>query len=285
LGKKIGVMQGRLLPKYQGRYQAFPQGYWQEEFYMARQLGLEAIEFILDYNDYVLNPLMSVQGVDEIRRLMQVTGVKVRSICADYFMEAPLHVADQAEALHSKGVIKTLIINARSLGCTDVVIPCVDQSSFADSSEDQERFIAVMQDLENDLQKTEIRLALETDLQPECFRHLLDRIGSDRVTVNYDIGNSAFLGFDFEEEFAAYGSRITDVHIKDRPRNGGSVVLGTGDADIEGVFRKLRELNFLGPLIMQAFRDDEGVEIFKQQLNQIAPMLKQYFDIDVISQG
>ena len=45
----IGVMQGRLLPKYQGRYQAHPVGYWKDEFNIASTIGLSFIEFILDY--------------------------------------------------------------------------------------------------------------------------------------------------------------------------------------------------------------------------------------------
>ena len=48
---KIGTMQGRLLPKYQGRYQAHPVGYWQKEFEVAQQIGIDCIEFILDFND------------------------------------------------------------------------------------------------------------------------------------------------------------------------------------------------------------------------------------------
>jgi len=47
----IGVMQGRLVPKYQGRYQAFPIGMWQDEFKVAKECGLDLIEFILDFND------------------------------------------------------------------------------------------------------------------------------------------------------------------------------------------------------------------------------------------
>ena len=31
MNKRIGIMQGRLLPKYQGRYQAHPLGYWKNE--------------------------------------------------------------------------------------------------------------------------------------------------------------------------------------------------------------------------------------------------------------
>ena len=30
-------MQGRLLPKYQGRYQAFPVGNWKDEFKVAKE--------------------------------------------------------------------------------------------------------------------------------------------------------------------------------------------------------------------------------------------------------
>ena len=49
---------------------------------------------------------------------------------------------------------------------------------------------------------------------PLEFKRLLNLVPVDRVGVNYDIGNSASLGFPSKEEFAAYGDKITDVHIK-----------------------------------------------------------------------
>ena len=48
--KKFGIMQGRLLPKYEGRYQAHPIGIWESEFPVASKLGLDSIEFIFDPN-------------------------------------------------------------------------------------------------------------------------------------------------------------------------------------------------------------------------------------------
>ena len=36
----IGTMQGRLLPKYKGRYQAHPIDYWQKEFEIAKNIGI-----------------------------------------------------------------------------------------------------------------------------------------------------------------------------------------------------------------------------------------------------
>ena len=53
----LGTMQGRLVPKLDGRYQAHPKGYWRDEFKVAAELGLDLIEFILDYNDAEQNPL------------------------------------------------------------------------------------------------------------------------------------------------------------------------------------------------------------------------------------
>ena len=93
------------------------------------------------------------------------------------------------------------------------------------------------------------------------------------ITVNYDIGNSAALGYNPIEELGVYGDRISDIHIKDRTLGGGPIVLGDGDADFDSFFNALSRIDYHGPFIMQAFRDDEGVEIFKSQLSWI----KKYF--------
>jgi sugar phosphate isomerase/epimerase len=116
-----------------------------------------------------------------------------------------------------------------------------------------------------EVEQSNINLALETDLNPKQFAELLSHLDSLRVTVNYDIGNSAALGYDPVEELSAYGKRISDIHIKDRMLGGGSVKLGTGNADIPGFFRLLESFDYQGLLIMQAYRDEEGVSIFQEQ--------------------
>jgi L-ribulose-5-phosphate 3-epimerase len=259
----IGVMQGRLLPKYQGRYQAHPVGYWQDEFPVAAELGFQYIEFILDYNDAEQNPLLS--GIDEIKRVTEATGVGVRSVCADYFMEAPLHHADEKIADESCEVLGRLIKNSSALGIRDLVIPCVDQSSLNGDAAAQ-RFISRLRPFQDQAEKYSVNLSLETDLSPAGFAELLHHFSSERITVNYDTGNSASLGYKPEEEFAAYGNRISDIHIKDRKFKAGSVILGTGDTDFNGFFRALAGIQYDGPFIMQVYRDDEGVAICKEQL-------------------
>ena len=264
--KEIGIMQGRLLPKFKERYQAHPLGYWKDEFLIAKDIGLNYIEFILDYNDFELNPLIFESGISEIINVIQTTNVGVKSICADYFMEAPLHSSNEAIAKKSVDVLNKLIINADKIGVTDIVIPCVDQSSLI-MAIDKKRLINNLQNSIELATKYNINLALETDLPPKKFADLLNEFDSKRITVNYDIGNSASLGYDFLEEFECYGERISDIHVKDRELGGGSVFLGTGVANFSLFFEILSTMNFKGPIVMQAFRDEEGVEIFKKQFN------------------
>ena len=272
----IGVMQGRLLPKYQGRYQAHPNGYWQEEFLLAKELGLTFIEFILDFNEAETNPLLSKDGKSEILDQVDATGVQVKTICADYFMEAPLHSADATIATQSLDVLKRLLVRASELGVSDVVVPCVDAASLRNSHEIDD-FVNSVTPLLCMLDELNINLSLETDLSPLDFKALLKRFDSPHITVNYDTGNSASLGFDPVEELAAYGDKITDIHIKDRRIGGGPVVLGMGDTEFQRFFGKLKEFDYQGPFIMQAYRDDEGVEVFKEQLAWILEKMEYWY--------
>ncbi len=268
----LGVMEGRLLPKYRGRYQAHPVGYWQDEFSRAAEFGLDCIEFILDFSDAELNPLLRTDGSEELLALIEKSGVKVRTVCADYFMEVPLHHADESIAGQSQVVLGRLLKHGKKLGLSDIVIPCVDQSSMSERAT-MDRFVARLSPMLCEAEYAGINLSLETDLAPQPFAELLARFDSRRVTVNYDTGNSAALGFDPAEELACYGERISDIHIKDRQRGGGSVMLGSGDAQFERFFEALRPLDYVGPFIMQAYRDDEGLTVFRQQLDWVRPHL------------
>ena len=262
--KNIGVMQGRLLPKYMGKYQAHPAGYWKKEYSIAKKLGLDSIEFIFDYLKYDKNPLYTKKGIDEIQEISNSTGIKTKSVCADYFMESPLFHYDENIRKENENVLKNLIFNCSLLGVTDIVIPCVDNSSIK-SGEQKKIFIETVKKHLPDLEKYNINFSLETDLPPYEFAELLSKFTSKNVTVNYDIGNSASLGYSFIEELNCYGKKITNVHIKDRVLNGPSVVLGEGDAHIAEVFSEMSK--------MQAYRDEEGIAIFKKQLSYVNKIL------------
>ena len=63
----IGFLQGRLSPLVNGKIQAFPWDYWQQEFKIASTNGFRIMEWTLDQDRLYDNPLMTTEGQQEIR--------------------------------------------------------------------------------------------------------------------------------------------------------------------------------------------------------------------------
>lgn len=254
----IGIMQGRLVPPIANRIQAFPAEAWREEFARAESAGLASIEWIYESYGRDVNPLCSESGVAELRGLSDLHGVAVRSVCADFFMEEPL-VRAGAELPARIAHLQWLIAQCRAAGIGRVVLPFVDASDVRTAGEEIE-LIEALGRVEPAATAAGIELHLEMAFDPGRFAALLARL-PETIRVNYDSGNSASLGYDPREEFAAYGDRIGSVHVKDRVRGGGTVPLGTGDADLPAFFGELRRIGYAGDIILQVARGDTGQEV------------------------
>lgn len=266
LGSSFGIMQGRLSTQTAQGYQAFPWETWRAEFGLAASRGLEHIEWVLDTWRVDDNPILDeTQAVTEC---IGGTGVGVVSVCADYLMDRPLDVGDS----ESWTVLENVIRAMQELGATWLVVPCVDHSSLR-TLESLERFARASSALAHVLEGTGIRVSLEADLGPSEFHSLLAKLDPEIFGVNYDIGNSAHLGYSDVEEFDAYGDRISLVHIKDRVFQGGSVPLGRGHANIPQVLDRLRGLEFSGPVTLQVFRDQQGLDVLDEQLRWLNPLI------------
>ena len=264
LTKQIGIMQGRLSPRIDGKIQAYPAKTWQKEFEIAQEIGYTAIEWIVE-KPLEVNALMSKSGMQEIKEIILKTGVRIDFICADIFMQQPLIRMSQEIREENKEHLKNILVNAKEVGAIGVEIPFVDASSIKSESEKNE-LISCMQEAFKLAEEIGMKISLETDLNPTSFKELLDRINLNHVQANYDIGNSASLGFDPIEEINAIGKRILNVHVKDRELGSTTVPLGTGDADIKLSLSRLSEINYLGGITMQAARGTDDIEVAKSQL-------------------
>lgn len=268
---ELGIMQGRLLPEFKSQYQAHPIGNWQKEFELAKDNELKYIEFILDSYLYASNPILNDKGLNEIIKLSSNTGIKVKSICADIFMQWPLTKMVKKEIDIYGSLLEQLIFNLSRLGGTDIVIPFVDNSSLR--NEDEKTYISsFLSDFENVCIKFDINLSLETDLKPKEFLTFLLSINNKKVRVNYDSGNSASLGYDFAEETKLYGDKISNIHIKDRKFQGGPVLLGHGDAELKKVKNFILSEKYKGIVVFQAFRDCDPIKTFKKQFDYFSKL-------------
>ena len=126
------------------------------------------------------------------------------------------------------------------------------------------------------MDKSDVQIAIEADFDPQEFYEFMEKLDSRHFFVNYDIGNSASLGFNPEEEFASIGERIVNVHVKDRILNGTTVPLGEGAANFELVFNCLKEVNYEGNYILQTARASDGdhVSSIIRYRNQVVDWLE-----------
>ena len=271
LTNEIGIMQGRLSPRIDGKIQAYPASTWQKEFEIAQEIGYAAIEWIIE-KPVETNALMTDSGKAEIKKIIASTGVRIDYVCADIFMQQPLVRMTKDSKSQNKEYLSAILKNAKEVGAIGVEIPFVDNSSIKSENEKLE-FIDVMQDAFKLAKDLDLKLSLETDLPPIEFRELLENIDLDHVQANYDIGNSASLGFDPREELEAYGLKILNVHVKDRKLGSTTVPLGTGNANINFVLQKLQEIGYRGGLTMQAARGENDVETAIEHLKYVKTIL------------
>jgi hexulose-6-phosphate isomerase len=272
LTKQIGIMQGRLSPRIDGKIQAYPAKTWQKEFEIAKEIGYSAIEWIVE-KPLEINALMSKSGMQEIKEIILKTGVRVDYVCADFFMQQPLVRMSEKIKEENKKILEQILINSKEIGAIGVEIPFVDASSIKTESEIDE-LISVTEDAFKLAGEIGINVSLETDLNAKEFKKLLEKVNLDHVKANYDIGNSASLGYEPLEELENYGQRILNVHVKDRKLGSTTVPLGTGNADIRCVFEKLDEIGYTGGITMQAARGEDDVATAREQLMYTLEMMK-----------
>lgn len=255
----VGIMQGRLVPKEEGRFQSFPAKRWRDEFVLGREAGIACIEWIYEEPNEDLNPMRSDDGQAEMKRLSAETGVSVWSICADYYMTKLLVRPDATADEDAVAHLSWLIGRAGRYGVTYIVLPFVDSSSLKTEAE-RAALPGILSGVLEKAKAAGVELHLETDLPPRDFAALLERAGHSHLKANYDIGNSAGMGFNQTEELTILAPWLGSVHVKDRVKGGGTVPLGTGNADIPGCFDKIRDANFARWFILQVARDVEGDE-------------------------
>lgn len=262
--RTYGVMQGRLSPPEDGRFQSFPRNSWREEIARARQAGLDYIEWIHDEYDRGANPIFTEEGREELAALKQEYGIQTPALCGDWFMDFPFVRCTVAEREERERHLQEVIGLAARIGARRMVLPFVDQSRLTTEDEKQVA-LEVLRGALPQAKQHGVELHLEADFGPEEFAEFLSRLDDPYLKVNWDSGNSSGLGYVASEEFAAYGDRLGSVHIKDRYRKpeGGIETrpLGTGSADFEDVFSALRKLGYSGGVTLQVARGAAGDEV------------------------
>lgn len=255
--QNIGFMQGRLSEVRNGIIQEFPWKTWELEFARAKSLEIFIMEWTLDYENLYKNPLMTKDGQLKIKNLCKDSGISIPSITGDCFMQSPFWKVNKPEREILLDDFINIIHACGALNIEYIVIPLVDNGSLS-SKEEEIVLIESLLSCKQILDSSNVKILFEIDLPPKEVSSFIYQLNPDTFGINYDIGNSASLGYEPKDEFFEYGQRVLNVHVKDRIYKGKTVPLGEGDANFEQVFSILSELGYQGNYILQTARSYEG---------------------------
>lgn len=277
MNKRIGFMQGRLSPQVDGKIQAFPFSCWQDEFASAERNGFSLMEWTLDQDGLYANPLLTASGQEDIRKLREAHGIVISSLTGDCFMQSPFWKAQGADRQLLLQDLRAVAVACHAVGIGMIVVPLVDNGRI-ENREQEDVLVEALEAEASFLKSKGVRVVFESDFAPSEVARFIARLDPARYGINYDIGNSAGLGFDPAEEIAAYGERILNVHIKDRILGGTTVPLGTGNANFDVVFAALARSGYRGTYILQTARASEGnhAEVLCKYRDMAVNWLRQY---------
>lgn len=276
MSSRIGIMQGRLSKPINNKIQSFPVNTWENEFYLAKDIGFELIEWVLDEN-IEDNPILSKKHFSKINIIKKQTGININSICCDYFMKNSLSRNSESYRKKNLEILNFLIEESCPLNNIKIIdLPLVGEASLK-KKKNSEDYKNIFLKLEKKILDNNLMIALETDLEPNKLKDFLKNFNKKTVTVNYDMGNSAYWKFDTEQEFLCYGQLISNVHIKDCTPRDYTVQLGDGNVNFNEVFYLLKKNNYKADFILQAARGENDILTAKKQLDFVQAYISKYF--------
>tara|TARA_Y100000741_G_C18244839_1_gene555086 strand:+ start:924 stop:1754 length:831 start_codon:yes stop_codon:yes gene_type:complete len=266
--KKIGFMQGRLSEIVNNKIQCFPWENWENEFVEASKINLNLMEWTLDYEKIFSNPILTDKGQKKIKNLKENFNLEIVSVTGDCFMQKPFWKFSDNGKIKLENEFKKIIDTLKYMDIKIIVVPLVDNGSIKNNDQFK-KLCDFFLNIEDILNKNNQKIAFESDKNPFEINNFFKILNSKVFGVNYDIGNSASLGYNPKEEFDYYGDKIINVHIKDRLLNGTTVPLGSGNASFDIVFSLLDQIKYSGNYILQTARSQNG---------QHTQVLKEYYE-------
>jgi len=258
---RFGTVQGRLTQSPLGCLQWFPQNGWQQEFFTAKEIGVNYIELIAEVKHNQNNPIWTDGGVNEIKQLAKDNNLTLHSLCNDYIIE---------NSFLDEEVIQQnidLILQGKKLGIEKYIMPFFEGSEL--SSCNMQTYINPLKRVAKVAANEGIMICLETILTGKELIKLLDLINMPNVKVVYDTGNRVAFGHDLSGDIQLLGDRIAHVHIKDKNSDNENVLLGTGLVNFEDIFFALNDIDYEGPYTFETTRGSNPIETVKYNMSLV----------------
>ncbi len=236
---------------------------WFERLAKAKEAGFDFVEISVDESDERLSRLdWSAAERANLRTAIAQTGVPLTTMCLSGHRKYPLGSADPATRQRAFDIMQKAIDFAVDIGVRVIQLAGYYVYYEPHTANSLPRY---QDGLARGLEwasKAGVMLAMEnvdgndvdSVTQAMVF---VDAFNSPWFQVYPDIGNISEHGLDVCAELELARGHIVGVHVKDTvPGEPRRVPFGEGTVPFADAFRKLAEMNFTGPVLLEMWNDD-----------------------------
>ena len=258
---------------------------------MAVDIGYDGIEF-RGNPPKELSDLSYESYIDEIARCKEKYGLKTVIMAArlEDILSKPNEEweKDISELIknvkYANKICGATIFNASAKVIQSNILTAPKSSyefhgSAVATNEDWDNTVEVFKMVSRKLENLGVKFAFETHMNyihdiPETTKKLVDLIDSSSIGVNMDYGNTVYFPnpLGLEETIDLYGDKLFYTHFKNSVSVGSvrmATALSEGEINHRIYLKKLKEMEFTGPIGIEAPRPGDRIWFAKQDFDYI----------------
>ena len=231
---------------------------WEERLRQAGQAGYDFVEMSIDVSDERLKRLdWNISERNAIRHAIENTGIPILTMGVSGHRKFPM--GSDSEKVRQRGldILFRAIELAKDLGIRIIQLMGYDVFYEKSDAGTKTRYLDGLFKGASWASKAGVMLALEnvdvdTVDSVEKALKFTREVNSPWLNVYPDVGNLVAAGFDPVEQIMLAENDMVGVHLKDAlPGEVRGVVFQEGVVPFTDVFKKLSELQFSGPMVVE----------------------------------
>jgi len=236
---------------------------WPAMFDDARRAGYGSFELSLDASEKRLARLeWSSRQIAEVYHAAHRSDIKMLTACFSGHRVYPLGSSDSRIQECALDMMQKGIDLCGGLGIRVLQVAGFDVYGETSTKTTRKRYRKNLERCVKMAEKACVMLSIEpVEINLLAIKDTLEvvkNISSPWLKIYPDVANINSLGIDPIEELGYGVGEITAVHIRDSLHNDfhATIPFGTGTLDFIGVFRKLDEIGYCGPLIAEMWNEN-----------------------------
>lgn len=239
---------------------------WEEKLTSAKEAGFDYLEISIDETDERLARLeWSKEEREKLKKLISTTGVMIPSMCLSGHRRFPFGSKDKNTRKKALDIMKKAIELSVDLGIRTIQLAAYDVYYEEEDENTKAFFIEGMGKSIAMASKAGVMLALEimdTKFISTILRAMpyITKFNSPWFKIYPDLGNLSAWGSDVEAELELGLPHTVAIHVKEtKPGVFKEVPFGEGIVKFAILFKKLKELNYQGPFLIEMWADNSKV--------------------------